>query len=72
MKSILVQLDDATYRALKQEAPPAKRRQSQFIRQAIRRAIRQAEYERIRRAYEKRPDSESEADNWTTAEEYKR
>ncbi len=72
MKSILVQLDEATYRALRAAAPAARRRQSQFIRQAIRNAIREVEYQRIRRAYEKQPDSESEADDWSTPEEYRR
>ena len=71
MKSILVQLDDATYRALNQVAPAAKRRQSEFIREAIRKAVREAEYAAIRAAYAARPDSESEADDWSSAEEYK-
>lgn len=70
MKSILVQLDESTYRALNQVAPAAKRRQSQFIREAIRKAVREAEYARVRMAYEARPDSESEADDWSSAEEY--
>lgn len=71
MKAILVQLDDATYRALQQVAPAAKRRQSQFIRDAVKKAIREAEYLRIRRAYEAHPDSEAEADTWETPEEFR-
>ncbi len=72
MKSVLVQLDEATYRALRQIAPAAKRRQSQFIREAIRKALREAEYARIRQAYRAQPDSESEADDWSSPEEYRR
>ncbi len=71
MHSLLVQLDEATYRSLSRLAPPASRRRAQFIREAIRKAIREAEYARIRRAYEAQPDSEAEADDWSTAEEYK-
>ena len=71
MKPLLVQLDEPTYRALNRIAPPAKRRRSQFIREAIRKAVRQAEYERIRLAYLSQPDSEADASDWTTPEEYK-
>ncbi len=69
MKSILIQLDNTTYRALARLAPTARRR-SQFIREAIRRAIREAQYAAIRAAYEAQPDSEREADGWSSAEEY--
>jgi len=71
MRSILVQLDEPTYRALSQVLPAAKRRRSHFIREAIRKAIREAEYRRIRQAYLAQPDSEEEADDWSSAEEYK-
>ena len=71
MKSVLIELDEPTFEALNHVAPSAKRLRSQFIRDAIRKAIREAEYQRIRRAYLAQPDSEAEADNWSTAEEYK-
>lgn len=71
MKSVLIELDDPTYAALNHIAPAAKRLRAQFIREAIRKAIREAEYERIRQAYLAQPDSEAEADDWSTAEEYK-
>jgi predicted transcriptional regulator len=71
MKSVLIELDEPTYRALNHVAPAAKRVRAQFIRDAIRKAIREAEYERIRLAYQAYPDSEAEADDWSTAEEYK-
>jgi predicted transcriptional regulator len=72
MKSLLVQLDEPTYRALNRIAPAAKRQRAEFVRSAIRSAIRQTEEERTRLAYLKRPDSEAEADDWSNAEEWKR
>ncbi|HVP49001.1 MAG TPA: hypothetical protein VMT32_20545 [Bryobacteraceae bacterium] len=70
MKSVLIELDDSTCAALN-PIVPAKRRHAQFIRDAIRKAIREAEYERVRRAYLTQPDSEAEADDWSSAEEDK-
>jgi predicted transcriptional regulator len=71
MKALLVQLDDPTYQALNQIAPAKKRQRSQFIREAIKKAIRAAEFAQMRAAYETNPDSEDEADDWSDAEEYK-
>ncbi|MEK7407918.1 MAG: hypothetical protein AAB225_22840 [Acidobacteriota bacterium] len=71
MKSLLIQLDDTTYRSLSQIVPAASRGRARFIREAVKRAIREAEYARIRKAYEAQPDSETEADDWANAEEYK-
>jgi metal-responsive CopG/Arc/MetJ family transcriptional regulator len=72
MKSLLVQLDEPTYRALNRIAPAAKRQRAEFVRSAIRKAIRQTEEERTRLGYLKHPDSEAEADDWSNAEEWKR
>jgi predicted transcriptional regulator len=69
MPSLLVRLDEATYRALNSVAQ--KRRRAEFVRGAIVRAIRETEEARTRRAYELQPDSESEADDWSNCEEYK-
>ena len=66
MPSILVQLDDATSKALNQVAPAAKRKRTEFIRQAVREATRKAEFSRIREAYIRQPDSAAEADDWAT------
>jgi hypothetical protein len=41
------------------------------VRQAIRRAVRQAEYRAMRDAYRKQPDSAQDADDWSTVEEFK-
>ena len=71
MKALLIQLDEQTLTALNRVAAPGKRMRSEFVRQAIRKAIRQAEYHAIREAYRKQPDSIPDADDWSTAEEYK-
>jgi predicted transcriptional regulator len=67
MRSLRVQLDEPTYRALSEIAPGGGRGPVQFIREAIRKAVREAEYAQIRKAYEAQPDSESEADDWSAA-----
>jgi len=69
MPSVLIRLNDATYRALNEVAE--KRRRAEFIRNAITRAIFDAQEARTRRAYELQPDSESEADDWSNCEEFK-
>jgi metal-responsive CopG/Arc/MetJ family transcriptional regulator len=71
MKSLLVQLDEPTYRALNRVAPAARRQRAEFVRSAIRKAIRETEEQRTRRAYLAHPDSEAEADDWSSAEEWK-
>jgi len=70
MPSIRVQLDDATYKALNQVAPAAKRKRTEFIRQAVKEAIRKQEYARIRKAYIQVPDSTAEADDWSLFERF--
>lgn len=71
MKPLLIQLDEPTLTALNRIAAPGKRKRSEFIRQAIRHAIRQAEYKAMREAYRKQPDSALDVDDWSTSEEYK-
>jgi metal-responsive CopG/Arc/MetJ family transcriptional regulator len=71
MKSVLIQLDDATYRALNRVAPAAKRQRAEFVRSALRKAIRETEEERTRLGYLRQPDSETEADDWSSAENWK-
>ncbi len=70
MPSILIELDEATFRTLNKLAPPAKRRRTEFIRQAIRDAIRQREFARMRQAYLQQPDSETYRDDWTNWEPF--
>ncbi|MEP7363631.1 MAG: hypothetical protein ABI972_10280 [Acidobacteriota bacterium] len=71
MKSLLIQLDAPTLAALDRIAPPKDRKRSEFIRMAIRRAIREAEFASMREAYLRQPDSAAEADDWSNAEEFK-
>ena len=71
MPSILIQLDDATYRALNALAPAAKRKRTEFIRKAIREAIRRQEFAQIREAYRRQPDSAADADDWSNCEEFR-
>lgn len=70
MPTILIHLDDATFRALNNVAPAAKRLRTEFIRKAVKEAIRKQEFERMRDAYRRQPDSASDADDWSNAEEY--
>jgi predicted transcriptional regulator len=71
MKSMLIQLDDSTYRALNRVAPAAQRKRAEFVRAAVRKAIYEAEEERTRMAYLKLPDRETAADDWRGAEDWK-
>ena len=69
MRSVLVQLDNETYRALNRVAP-TQRKRIEFIRKAIKDAIRREEYRKIRRAYQAQPDSSADADDWSHPEEF--
>jgi metal-responsive CopG/Arc/MetJ family transcriptional regulator len=67
MKSLLVQMDEPTFRALNRVAPAAKRQRAEFVRAAIRKAIRETEEERTRQAYLEKPEVEFADDNWSNA-----
>jgi metal-responsive CopG/Arc/MetJ family transcriptional regulator len=71
MPSILIQLDESTLKALNRVAPAAKRQRAEFIRQAVKSAIRKKEYAGIKEAYLKQPDSADEADDWSNAGEFR-
>ena len=71
MPSILIQIDDALLESLNKVAPAAKRQRAEFIRQAVKEAIRKREYQAIREAYQRQPDSAHDADDWANAEEWK-
>jgi metal-responsive CopG/Arc/MetJ family transcriptional regulator len=51
MRSLLIQLDEATYRAFNRVAPAAQRQRAEFVRKALRNAIREAEEERTQLGY---------------------
>jgi len=70
MKPLLIQLDEQTLAALNRIAGLGKRHGSEFVRQAIRTAIREADYRAMREAYRKQPDSMLDGDEWSTAEAY--
>ena len=70
MPSIRVQFDDATYRALNHVAPAATRERMEFIRAAVKEAIRKRASADIREAYRKQPDSPAESDSWSNCEKY--
>jgi predicted transcriptional regulator len=70
MPSILVELDDETFKRLNAVAPAAKRQRSEFVRNAVKEAIQLREFARIRAAYEMIPDSAAEADDWGNCEAF--
>jgi hypothetical protein len=70
MKHLLIQLDAQTLTALNRVAAPEKRKRPEFVRQAIRKAIRQVEYRDMRKAYRRNPDSI--LDDWSTIAEHRR
>lgn len=70
MPSILIQLDEPTMKALERVAPAAKRQRAEFVREAVKAAIRKREYARIRDGYLGWPDSADEADDWSNAGEF--
>jgi Arc/MetJ-type ribon-helix-helix transcriptional regulator len=59
-------------RWLNKVAPAAKRQRAEFIRQAVRDALRKREYEAIREAYRRQPDSVDDADDWSNADAFLR
>ena len=71
MKSILIQVDDQIAKGLDRVAPTAKRQRADFIRRALLRAIVEADDEKTRQAYLRKPDSEDEADSWGNNEAFK-
>jgi metal-responsive CopG/Arc/MetJ family transcriptional regulator len=70
MKPLLVHLDEPTFEALSRVAPAAQRKRAEFVRAAIRKAVREAEEERTRSAYARQPDVEP-AEDWSNAEPWK-
>jgi predicted transcriptional regulator len=66
MKRLSIQLDEQTLQALNRVAAPGKRMRSEFVRQAIRKAVREAQYKAIREGYRKQPDSHLNGDDWST------
>jgi hypothetical protein len=70
MQRVRIELHDSTYLTLRRAARNVGKTKEGFVRDAIVKAVREAEYEQIRSAYEKQPDSEAEAGDWNSAEEF--
>jgi hypothetical protein len=70
MKPLLVHLDEPIFEVLSRVAPAAQRERAEFVRAAIRKAVRKAEEERTRLAYARQPDLEP-AEDWSNAEPWK-
>lgn len=70
MSAILIQLDESTIKALDRVAPAAKRQRAEFIRQAVKAALRKHEYDTIRAGYTGQPDAAAEADDWSNADAF--
>ncbi len=60
MKQVLIEIDDGIAAQLERVAPSRSRRRSEFIRDAIRRALWELEERAIEQAYAQRPDSAAE------------
>jgi metal-responsive CopG/Arc/MetJ family transcriptional regulator len=61
MKQLLVEIDDQTAAKLERVAPARSRKRSEFVRQALRRALWDEEERATSEAYRRVPDDESEA-----------
>ncbi|HTY42043.1 MAG TPA: hypothetical protein VMH79_09240 [Thermoanaerobaculia bacterium] len=55
-KQLIVELDDATAQELEAVAPSRARKRSEFVRQALRRALDEVLEKRIAEAYARHPD----------------
>ena len=71
MKQLLVQLDDRTAELLEAAVPARTRKRSEFIRQAIAKALLELAEHRTRAAYAKVPDDKAvfNAAEWADATE---
>lgn len=62
MNQVLVELDEVTLRRLNAVAPPRARKRSEFIREAIRRALDRLAEEQMAEAYRRTPQEAEETD----------
>lgn len=62
MQQVLVELDDRTMARLNRVAPPSARKRSEFIREAIRRALNERLEQDMERAYREQPQDGAEID----------
>lgn len=71
MPQVLIHFDESTLKAIDRIAPAAKRKRTDFIRQAVKDAIFRQETDRMREAYRLQPDSVEDSDAWELPEEWK-
>jgi hypothetical protein len=71
MPSILASFDKQLLPAWSKVAPPPKLERAELIRQAVRDPMREREFDAIREAYLRQPDSVESAEDWANAEEWK-
>jgi predicted transcriptional regulator len=71
MPQVLIHFDESTLKAIDRIAPAAKRKRTEFIRQAVKDAIFRQETDRMREAYRLQPDSVDDSDAWELPEEWK-
>jgi hypothetical protein len=55
-RQIILEIDEVTARELEAVAPSRDRRRSDFVRQALRRALDEVAEDRMREAYRRQPD----------------
>jgi DNA-directed RNA polymerase subunit L len=71
MKAVQVEIEDHTYRSLLQAGLTEESDRARFLRDAIQKAVRELEEERMRRAYELQPQEDIDLNDWTGFGEYK-
>jgi predicted transcriptional regulator len=59
---VIIELDDATLQRLNKVAPPRQRKRSEFIREAIRRALNEQLERAMEAAYRRQPQDDAEVD----------
>lgn len=62
MQQVIVELDDRTLARLNRVAPPSARKRSEFIREAIRRALNERLEQDMERAYRNQPQEGADLD----------
>ncbi len=62
MQQVIVELDDRTIARLNRVAPPSARKRSEFIREAIRRALNERLEQDMEEAYRKHPQEGADVD----------
>jgi predicted transcriptional regulator len=62
MQQVIIELDDATVKRLNKVAPPRQRKRSEFIRDAIRKALNEQLEREMEAAYREQPQDAADVD----------